>query len=310
MSTTLDAPRPRDPTAPRPREMMHLATRSDAQGAARTVLHLALILGSAALIAGASGWWVVPAMLLAGIIQAALFAPFHETSHHTAFKSRRANAVVGWLSALPALRNWHHYQQFHLAHHKHTQDPEHDPELMLAPPANFGAYLARMAGLAYWRAQIEVWVAAWRGDMSAYTFLHEATAPRVIASVRASSALTLLLAVAAGLTFGWAALFWFWIGPQLLGQMVLRLYLLTEHTGCSQDRNGLTNTRTMLTNPAVRLLMWNMPYHAEHHLYPFIPFHRLGEAHAQLKDRLEHVGDGYAAWHRDHIRKLRDGNPA
>ena len=30
----------------------------------------------------------------------------------------------------------------------------------------------------------------------------------------------------------------------------------------------------MMTNPAVRLLMWNMPFHAEHHLYPFIPFHR------------------------------------
>lgn len=302
MSTTLDAPRPR--------EMMHLATRSDIQGAARAALHLALILGSAALIAVAPGVLVVPAMLLAGIIQAALFAPFHETSHYTAFKSRRANAVVGWISGLPALRNWHFYQQFHLAHHKHTQDAEHDPELMLPPPASFGEYLARMAGSTYWRAQIEVWVAAWRGDMSAYAFLHEATAPRIIASVRASSALTVGLAVAAGLVFGWAALFWFWIGPQILGQIMLRLYLLTEHTGCSEDANGLTNTRTMLTNPVVRLLMWNMPYHAEHHLYPFIPFHRLAEAHHLLKGRLVHVDQGYAAWHRDHIRKLRDGTHA
>lgn len=302
MSTTLDAPRPRD--------MMHLATRSDARGAARAVVHLALILGSAALIAVSPGVLVVPAMLLAGIIQAALFAPFHETSHYTAFKSRRANAVVGWISGLPALRNWHYYQQFHLAHHKHTQDAEHDPELMLPPPASFGEYVTRMLGLAYWRAQFEVWVAAWRGDMRAYPFLHEATAPRVIASVRASSALTVALALMAGLTFGGAALFWFWIGPQILGQMVLRLYLLTEHTGCSEDSNGLTNTRTMLTNPVVRLLMWNMPYHAEHHLYPFIPFHRLAEAHHVLKDRLAHVDQGYAAWHRDHIRKLRDGTHA
>ncbi|WP_206935405.1 fatty acid desaturase [Roseococcus thiosulfatophilus] len=302
MSTTLDAPRPRD--------MMHLAARSDAQGAARALLHLALILGSAALIAVAPGVLVVPAMLLAGVIQAALFAPFHETSHYTAFKFRRANAVVGWISGLPALRNWHYYQQFHLAHHKHTQDAEHDPELMLPPPASFGEYVTRMLGLAYWRAQFEVWVAAWRGDMRAYSFLHEATAPRVIASVRASSALTVALALAAGLVFGWAALFWFWIGPQILGQIVLRLYLLTEHTGCSEDANGLTNTRTMLTNPVVRLLMWNMPYHAEHHLYPFIPFHRLAEAHHVLKDRLAHVDQGYAAWHRDHIRKLRDGTHA
>ena len=51
------------------------------------------------------------------------------------------------------------------------------------------------------------------------------------------------------------------------------------------DRNGLTNTRTTLTNAAVRLLMWNMPFHAEHHLYPSIPFHRLADAHGDAARR-------------------------
>ena len=32
----------------------------------------------------------------------------------------------------------------------------------------------------------------------------------------------------------------FWIGPQLLGQPLLRAYLLAEHTGCTHDRNGLS----------------------------------------------------------------------
>ena len=72
--------------------------------------------------------------------------------------------------------------------------------------------------------------------MSAYAaFLHPATAPRVVASVRASSALTVALAVLAGTTLGWGELVLYWIGPQLLGQPVLRLYLLAEHTGCTQD---------------------------------------------------------------------------
>jgi fatty acid desaturase len=285
--------------------MMHLGARSDVRGAARAALHLALILGSGALIAGAPGPLLLPAMLVMGIVQVALFAPLHETCHHTAFRSRRANAVVGWIAALPALNNWHFYQQFHLAHHKHTQDPLNDPELSPPPPATFPAYLARMAGLAYWRARLRLWQAAWRSDLSAYPFIHPATAPRIILSVRASSAATVALAAAAALAFGWQAVLLYWIGPQLLAQPLLRLYLLTEHTGCTEDANGLTNTRTMMTSPVVRLLMWNMPYHAEHHLYPFIPFHRLEEAHRMLKDRLAHVGSGYAAWHRDHIRALR-----
>ena len=307
MSTTLEST---TLAAPKPREMMHLGTRSNARGAARAAIHLALLLGSAALIAGASGIWLLPAMLAMGIVQAALFAPFHETAHYTAFRARRANAVIGWIAGLPGLHNWHFYQQFHLAHHKHTGDPQRDPEYTPGPPRSLAGYPARVAGLFYWRARLQTWVAAWRGDMSAYPFLHPATAPRVIRSVRASSALTVALAVAAGLAFGWQAVVLYWIGPQLLGQPVLRLYLMAEHTGCTEDANGLTNTRTMITTPLVRLLMWNMPFHAEHHLYPFIPFHRLAEAHALLRDRLADVGTGYAAFHRDQIRRLLRGGAA
>ncbi|MGB3769289.1 MAG: fatty acid desaturase, partial [Phormidesmis sp.] len=39
--------------------------------------------------------------------------------------------------------------------------------------------------------------------------------------------------------------------------------------------------------------MWNMPYHAEHHLYPSIPFHALPAAHQQLKEKFAHVDSGY-----------------
>ncbi|WP_424134572.1 fatty acid desaturase [Roseomonas chloroacetimidivorans] len=298
MSTTM--------AAPKPREMMHLNTRSDARGAARAAIHLGLILASGALVAVAPGVLVLPAMVLAGGIQAALFAPLHETCHYTAFKSRRMNAVLGWIVALTALRNWHFYQQFHLAHHKHTQDPEHDPELSPPPPGDLAGYVGRLIGLPYWQAQLTVWARGWKGDLSAYPFIHPAVAPRVIASIRAGSALTVALAVLAGVAFGWQAVLLFWVGPQLLGQPLLRLYLLTEHTGCTEDANGLTNTRTMLTVAPVRLLMWEMPFHAEHHLYPFIPFHRLRDAHALLRDRLAHIGPGYVRWHVGHVQALRE----
>jgi len=43
--------------------------------------------------------------------------------------------------------------------------------------------------------------------------------------------------------------------------------------------------------------MWNMPFHAEHHLYPSIPFHRLADAHAMLRERLGVVQPGgYVRW--------------
>ncbi len=89
---------------------------------------------------------------------------------------------------------------------------------------------------------------------------------------------------------------WFitlWLLPLAVGQPILRFILLAEHTGCSKDNNPLTNTRTTLTWFPVKFMMWNMPYHAEHHLYPSIPFHALPQAHQELKEHLAVVDDGY-----------------
>jgi fatty acid desaturase len=83
----------------------------------------------------------------------------------------------------------------------------------------------------------------------------------------------------------------------LYWQPILRFILLAEHTGCSQNEDPLANTRTTLTLWPIRFLMWNMPYHAEHHLYPSIPFHALAKAHAQLQPHLAHLEPGYLRVH-------------
>jgi fatty acid desaturase len=91
---------------------------------------------------------------------------------------------------------------------------------------------------------------------------------------------------------------WFilgWLLPLIVSQPILRAILLSEHGGCSHDNNPFTNTRSTLTLPLIRFLMWNMPYHAEHHFCPSIPFHALAKAHEQLKPYLIHIDPGYIA---------------
>ena len=75
------------------------------------------------------------------------------------------------------------------------------------------------------------------------------------------------------------ALLWAWIVPILLGQPFLRAYLLAEHARCPHVANMLENTRTTFTTALVRLIAWNMPFHAEHHAYPAVPFHKLPRFH-------------------------------
>lgn len=285
-------------------ELRGLQGRSDLRGGARLATHLALLLVAGWLVASVNGWFLLPAVFLLGVIQVALFAPAHETMHQTAFRSRRVNAVVGWLTSCPSLLNWHFYTAYHLAHHRNTQVPGLDPELGAEAPTSIAGYSLRVLGLPFWTLRLKVIADCWRGDLSQYPYVAPAVAPKIINSVRV---MTLLMAggsVGGALLFGWTAPFLYWIGPQLLGQPLLRAYLLAEHTGCTQDRNGLTNTRTTLTSGPVRLLMWDMPFHTEHHLFPSIPFHRLADAHGLLRAKLGVVQPGYLRWNLDFVRSL------
>jgi fatty acid desaturase len=285
-------------------QLRALQGRSDLRGGARLAIHLALLGGAGWLVALSSGWTVLPAVFVLGLVQVALFAPAHETMHQTAFASRRANAVVGWLTSCPSLLNWHFYTAYHLAHHRHTQVPGLDPELLMTPPASVSGYALRVLGVPFWALRLRVVADCWRGNLAAYPFVAAAAAPKIILSGRAMTVLMVGGSAVSAIVFGWATPLLYWIGPQLLGQPPLRAYLLAEHTGCTEDRNGLTNTRTTLTSAPVRLLMWDMPYHAEHHLYPSIPFHRLADAHGLIRERLGFVQSGYVRWNWDFLRSV------
>ena len=100
------------------------------------------------------------------------------------------------------------------------------------------------------------------------------------------------------------ALLCLWLAPVLLGQPFLRLYLLAEHTGCPLVANMLENSRTTRSLAPIRRLAWNMPYHAEHHAYPALPFHALPAAHRVLKAEIAVQATGYVAVHREIVAAL------
>ena len=97
----------------------------------------------------------------------------------------------------------------------------------------------------------------------------------------------------------------FWISPQFLGQLFLRLCLLAERKLCALDDHGATYTGKNLMNDAMRLLMWNMPFHTEHHLLPSTPFPCLPAAHAAIPGRIGVLRRGYTCCQVDFARTLR-----
>ena len=58
------------------------------------------------------------------------------------------------------------------------------------------------------------------------------------------------------------------VAPRVLGEPVLRAIRIAEHVGADETPDLLANTRTTLAGPAIRLLYWNMPFHASPSVEP------------------------------------------
>ena len=95
-------------------------------------------------------WWVVPALFVQGIFVNALFGAMHESVHYGSFRSRRAADVLAFFSGAAILNNAGFYRHYHTAHHRYTQDPARDPELLTSvTPTNWSQYLLRMSALPF-----------------------------------------------------------------------------------------------------------------------------------------------------------------
>jgi len=291
------------------RALLRLATRSDRRGLAQLALHLSALLSTGSALALARGsLWLVPALLLHGLVLIFLFAPLHETIHRTAFRSRRINDVVAFACGAVLLLPPEYFRAFHFAHHRHTQDPERDPELRSPKPASLGSYLWQVSGMPYWGERITTTIRHALGRVRE-PFVARHLRPQIVREARRLLALYALLALASILARS-DALLVLWIVPALLGQPFLRMYLLAEHTLCPLVPEMLRNSRTTRSVALIRRLAWNMPYHAEHHAHPALPFHALPAAHALLKERVAIQAPGYLSVQRQILSALERRPPA
>jgi len=281
-----------------------LSARSDRKGLAQLAGHLGALLLTGTLVIAARGNPLVllPAMMLHGVVLVFLFAPLHEAIHGTAFRTRRLNDAVAWLGGVVLLLPPGYFRAFHFAHHRWTQDPARDPELRSPKPASLGAYAWHVTGIPYWCERIRTTLRHAAGRVEE-PFVAPRRRTAVVREARLLLAISAAIALASALA-GSAAVLWLWVGPAVLGQPCLRLYLLAEHTGCPLVTDMLQNSRTTRSLAVVRRLAWNMPYHAEHHACPAIPFHALPRAHALLRHRIGHLAPGYVAAHREILGKL------
>jgi len=275
-----------------PEVLRQLTARSDFKGLVQLSMHLGLILFTGMLVSKAfAGLWLFPALVLHGIVLIFVFAPLHESIHFTAFKSKCLNNVVAAVFGFVLFLPYQYFRTYHYVHHRHTQDPEKDPELIDKKPFNIKSYLFYLSGIPTWRWHLTMLWQHVQGTVKE-PYIEARAHARIITEARVHLALYTLLLLWS-LFAGNAWLLWYWIIPVLFGQPLLRLYLLAEHSDCDLTDNMLENSRTTYASPIVNFLAWNMPYHAEHHYLASVPFHALPALHAYTGQQVKFRGDGY-----------------
>jgi fatty acid desaturase len=243
-------------------------------------------------------------MLLHGVALNFVFCAMHETIHRTAFASRRINDAVAWVAGALLLLPPEYFRAFHFAHHRFTQDSARDPELAQPPPSSLAVYLWRVSGIPNWTKRLTVTLRHAVSGRVCEPFVAETKRPLIVREARVLW-LCYVAILALSLAARSDAALIYWLFPAMLGQPFLRLYLLSEHLGCTISNDMYANTRTIYTNAAVRLLAWQMPYHVEHHAYPSVPFHALARVNSIVRDRIEVDAAGYLVLHAVLIRHLR-----
>ena len=282
-------------------DLARLNETDDAPGLRHLAGHVGLILVLGLWIA--QGWWLWPlAVVMQGIAICFLFTLEHEATHKTPFKTLWINEWVGRGCGLLILLPFEWFRYFHLAHHRFTNIPGKDPELIAGQkPETWGEYIRHVSGLPYWWGMVMQTIGNALGREPG-PYMPERAYPRVRIEARWMLGIYALALLSLMVT---PVLFWVWLLPLLLGQPFLRLYLLAEHGRCAFVANMFENTRTTYTNRIIRFLAWNMPYHVEHHTLPNVPFHRLPDLHDHMEGRHEVIANGYSEFTREYTAQLK-----
>lgn len=265
-----------------------LAQRTDGPAIRDTIIWLGLMV-----LSGAGGvvwwgtWWCVPCFFVYGVLYGSgSDSRWHECGHSTAFRTKWMNDTVYQIACFMVMRSPVAWRWSHVRHHADTLVVGRDPEIALMRPPRFWRQVTNFIGLYDgWNAVRAMFrhaagrlspdedsyvPVARRGRMARVARIWLAIyAVTIATSIVTSSVLPLML-----------------IGlPRLYGQWHIQLTGFLQHGGLEDDvLDHRRNTRTVYMNPLSRFVYWNMNYHAEHHMFPMVPYHRLPELHALLKD--------------------------
>ncbi len=286
-------------------ELRELMQRNNTDGLVHLFFFLLALGVSGVLVWLAMGtWWVVPAMFLHGFLVVHHFSLQHECCHYTPFRTRWINEVVGHYCGFVLIIPNKFFRYEHCNHHTYTQQLGRDPEL-IELPISLGQYLRYVSSYPYWKAKF---TELFNHSLGRITETEkEFVPPEEQTAIIREARIYLLgytLIMLASAIFNWWGVLWLWWLPMFMGEPFMRMIRMAEHVGRPNVSDMRQNTRSSLISKPLRLLCWNMNYHAEHHYASSVPFHALPQLHKKLKGYVYIEERGYWGAHLDILRQM------
>jgi fatty acid desaturase len=272
---------------PRP-VLKDLMQRDDAHAIRDTLLWYALIAGAGILAWFSLGTaWAVPAFLLYGTLYCGpADSRWHECGHGTAFKTRWMNDVVYQMACFQVFRRPTAWRWSHARHHTDTLVVGRDPEISATVPTNWVALVSNIFALSHVKGELPKVINNILGRISEEdkTYIPEMEWPKLVRDARVWGAIYLVVIATAVFTKSWLPVLFIGL-PSLYGAWLYHFFGLTQHAGMPENvTDHRLNCRTVEMNPVFRFLYWNMNYHAEHHMFPMVPYHALPRLQEAVKN--------------------------
>lgn len=242
--------------------------------------------------------WAVPIFILHGMLLNYLYAAQHELMHLTAFKTRWLNNAVSAITGFIVLFPREYDRVMHFTHHRHTNIPGKDPELVgyneQVESYTWASFAWRLLSIPYWMRRVG---RLFRTAVAWLTIESYMTPAEQAAIIREARWHVLAYAIVAAVSIWLQSWFvvWYWLLPLLLTKGLHEVQNLVEHNGLPMVDNIVANTRTIHTNRFMHWLAWNMQYHCDHHLFAAVPFYNLPALHEELKDKIVNIAPSYRA---------------
>jgi len=258
----------------------------------------------AAAIAAGLHYWpnplvLLPAVLVIGTRQHALFVLAHDAAHYLLYEPRWLNDLVGRACAAAPGLSMCTYRVIHRLHHNNLYGPL-DPDTALHGGYPRGrAYLVKkllkdLTGITAWKTYAYFLGGAPALNTETKSALRplDDTSPKLRREAKSDRNAVIVLHVALLAFFAWrgglAQYLVLWVLPLVtVVQAILRLRAIAEHGATVDFSSPLTAARTNMAPAWLEWLIFphHVNYHIEHHLYASVPHYHLPELHREMSRR-------------------------